>query len=175
MSNAAHSHDDSGTVLFRINEYFRRFGYKCPTDSLNGPFQWVLNTKLPYFEWIHESPEMMGDFNTLMQGMRSTRKHWVDWFPVDKELFNGFAGGKNDVLMVDLGGGRGHDLERFLADFPDAKGHLVLQDLPATISDVKELSDGITTVAHDFFTPQPVKGKFFFPITISPYQCHESD
>ena len=102
---------------------------------------------------------MMGDFNTLMKGMRSTRKHWLEWFPVEKELLDEFSGGEDDVLMVDLGGGGGHDLERFVAEFPKAKGHLVLQDLPATISDIKELSEGIKATAHDFFTPQPIKGK----------------
>ena len=141
------------------NKYFRKFGYKYPTDNLRGPFQWVLDTNLLYFEWIHESPEMMDDFNTLMKGMRSTRKHWVEWFAVEKELFDGFSGGKDDVLMVDLGGGKGHDLERFLSEFPKSKGHLVLQDLPATISEIKELSDGINATVHNFFTPQPIKGR----------------
>ena len=59
---------------------------------------------------------------------------------------------------VDVGGASGHDFERILSNFPSSKDHLILQDLPGTISNIKGLSEGITAMAHDFFTPQPIKG-----------------
>ena len=99
----------------------------------------------------------MKAFNNFMKEIRSTRKFWADWFPVEKELITGFSGGAENVLLVDVGGGNGHDLESFLSLFPRAKGHLVLQDLPGTISNLDE-KEGIRAMAHDFFTPQPIKG-----------------
>lgn len=143
----------------RMHEYFRVHGYKCPTDSLNCAFQWTFATNLSYFEHMHQNPERLRDFNTFMSGIRSTRKHWIEWFPVETEIGVASTGVENDTLVVDVGGGKGHDLERFLERFPQTKGRLVLQDLPRTISSIQELSPGIHAMPHDFFTPQPVKGE----------------
>jgi hypothetical protein len=60
-------------------------------------------------------------------------------------------------LLVDIGGGRGHDLEAFGKKFPNAKGKLVLQDLPP-IDDISELDQSIMRMKYDFFTEQPIKG-----------------
>ncbi|MCJ1433696.1 hypothetical protein MMC27_003060 [Xylographa pallens] len=148
-------HDYSST--WQLPQYFKAHGYTCPTDSSDCPFQWVFKTKRTYFETIHESPDAMKAFNDFMKEIRSTRKFWADWFPVEKEIISGFGGGAEDILLVDVGGGNGHDLESFLALFPQAKGHLLLQDLPGTISNLKE-KEGVRYMAHDFFTPQPIKG-----------------
>ena len=61
------------------------------------------------------------------------------------------------ALLVDVGGGRGHDILCFRNKFP-GRGRLVLEDLPAVIDDIKELDAGIERVKYDFFTPQIVKG-----------------
>lgn len=100
-----------------------------------------------------------------MSGIRSTRRHWIEWFPVETEIGVASTGVENDTLVVDVGGGKGHDLERFLERFPQTKGRLVLQDLPRTIGSIQELSPGIYFMAHDFFTPQPVKGEQNSPVT----------
>ena len=143
----------------KMHEYFRSNGYVCPTDSSNCAFQWTFDTKLPYFEHIHSNPETMSDFNTFMSGNRVNRKHWIDWFPVEAEILAGTSGTPHGTLLVDVGGGKGHDLERFLAKFPQCKGRLTLQDLPGVLENVKKLDEGIKLMPHDFFTPQPIKGK----------------
>ncbi|KAI9661682.1 MAG: hypothetical protein M1821_008920 [Bathelium mastoideum] len=81
----------------------------------------------------------------------------------DRILAN-FAGNENDVLLTDVAGGRGHDLEAFVNKFPRATGQFVLQDLPAVISDIKRLNKDIRRQAYDIFTPQPVLGArvYFF-------------
>lgn len=101
----------------------------------------------------------MSDFNTFMSGNRVNRKHWIDWFPVEAEILAGTSGTPHGTLLVDVGGGKGHDLERFLAKFPQCKGRLTLQDLPGVLENVKKLDEGIKLMPHDFFTPQPIKGK----------------
>lgn len=64
----------------------------------------------------------------------------------------------NDILLVDVGGGKGHDLIKFLNRYPSAWGRLILQDLPNLIQNLEGLSPGIQAMGHDFFTPQTVKG-----------------
>lgn len=158
-------HDNSAQVEMRLHEYFRIHGYRSPIDGNNCAFQWTFNTDLTYFQRIHATPETTNDFNTFMSGFRSKRGDWLNWFPVEQQLFCSMTGPEcgEEVLIVDVGGGSGHDLERFLTRFPQAKGHLVLQELPSTISSLNHLNTGIKAMSHDMFTPQPIKGEFSSP------------
>jgi hypothetical protein len=62
-----------------------------------------------------------------------------------------------DVLLVDIGGGLGHDPIAFKTHFPKLPGNLLLQDLAAVIDSITDLPTGIQAMPHDFFKPQPVK------------------
>jgi hypothetical protein len=62
------------------------------------------------------------------------------------------------VLVVDIGGGAGHDLLGFKERHPELKGRLVLEELPYMIDRVVGKLDGVELVGHDFYDPQPVKG-----------------
>lgn len=98
-----------------------------------------------------------------MAGYLLGRPSWSDegFYPVKKRLLEGFDLGNNDaVLLVDIGGGIGHYTEQFRSKFPDAPGRLILQDLPVVLEQVQGLNPRIERMEHDFFTEQPVKGKF---------------
>ena len=94
-----------------------------------------------------------------MKAMRSTRRHWTDWYPVQVKLLADALSGAEDVLFVDVGGGKGHDLEKFSQRFPAARGRLILQDLPQTLDEVADLDGKIELLPHDFFRAQPVRGQ----------------
>ena len=81
------------------------------------------------------------------------------FYPVEERL--ALDTGNNDenaVFLVDVGGGLGHDLEELKLKHPDIRGRLVLQDRPEVIAQISKASDGIEITAHDFFTPQSLKG-----------------
>ena len=82
-------------------------------------------------------------------------EQWFDFFPVDAKLGITDA---SQTLLVDVGGGIGHDIIAFKKKFPDLRGKLVVQDLAVVVEAVKDLPAGIEAVSHDFFKPQPVKG-----------------
>ncbi|KAL4919019.1 S-adenosyl-L-methionine-dependent methyltransferase [Aspergillus aurantiobrunneus] len=112
-------------------------------------------------------PDALARFNDFMEGHRGSRTNWADWFPVRKRILDGADPGR--PLLVDISGGRGHDLMLFQERFPDAPGKLVLQDLPTVIDEAApELNArGIQGVKYDFFKdPNPVQGahylKFIF-------------
>ncbi|KAI9687501.1 MAG: hypothetical protein M1822_002111, partial [Bathelium mastoideum] len=121
-------------------QHFKANGYRCPTNPEEGGFQYAFQTSQDTFHYWHQSPVILDNFNTFMEG--------------DRILAN-FAGNENDVLLTDVAGGRGHDLEAFVNKFPRATGQFVLQDLPAVISDIKRLNKDIRRQAYDIFTPQP--------------------
>lgn len=61
-------------------------------------------------------------------------------------------------LLVDIGGNVGHDIERFKESHPETAARLYLQDRAEVIQRSK-CPDSVRKMAHDFFTPQPIKGK----------------
>ena len=145
-------------VLVKLPDYFAENGYKNPGDAYAGPFQYAFGTKLHYFDWLKEQPKQQAAFNSLMRISRMDRgEEWFDIFPVT-DKFHDPAMNTNTPLLVDIGGGLGHDLTAFKARYPDIPGRLILQDLAVAIDDIKEIGPGIETMKYDFFTPQPIKG-----------------
>ena len=94
-----------------------------------------------------------------MTAQRAGRgEQWFDFFPVKSTIFQNFPTDDRDViLLVDIGGGVGHDLRAFKARFPKLPGRLVLQDLPHVINSITDIPDGIEPFKYDFFTPQPLQ------------------
>ncbi|KAI0972401.1 O-methyltransferase-domain-containing protein [Xylaria arbuscula] len=61
-------------------------------------------------------------------------------------------------LVVDVGGSKGHDLEKFHQKHPDIpQGTLVLQDLPEVLNSLT-VDPAISICPHDSFASQPIKG-----------------
>ncbi|CZR56364.1 related to O-methyltransferase [Phialocephala subalpina] len=143
-------------ILVKLADYFRETGYKNPTDTFSGPFQYAFNTKVHYWEWLKTDPVQQAAFNAHMALTRMDRgQHWYEFFPVEERFGNNSP---DTPLLIDIGGGLGHDLAEFHSRFPNLPGKLILQDLPAAIEDIKDLSSSIERMKYDFFTPQPVKG-----------------
>ena len=102
---------------------------------------------------------MMSNFNAFMAGSLETRKNWFSTFPVDEILLNGARkGDPESVLLVDIGGGEGHDIEAFHKSFASVHGKLILQDLPPVVDNIKSLDAAVVRQKYNFFTEQPVKG-----------------
>jgi hypothetical protein len=69
-----------------------------------------------------------------MGNTMGAREYWHDWYDVQDRLLFGFELSTSPTLLVDIGGGKGHDLVAFDATFGKGEksydGQLVLQDLP---------------------------------------------
>ena len=143
-------------VLAKLPNYFKQKGdYKNPSDVNAGPFQFASGYKGTYFDWLEETPDQQEAFNRMMALTRLERgEQWFEFFPTE-ERFGSMD--PSAPLLVDVGGGLGHDLTAFHTKFPNLPGKLILQDLPVVINNVK-LDAAIERIAHDFFQPQPVRG-----------------
>lgn len=148
-------------TLLAVPEYLSQIQYRSPSDKDHNALQLGLRTSDHMFKYFESHPETAKYFNDHMMGYGASRAKWVDrgCVPVDEVLGNGAGRNETDVMLVDIGGGSGHDLELFRQRYPDIPGRLILQDLPMVIQDYKDgLNKGIEAMEYDFFTPQPVKG-----------------
>ena len=97
----------------------------------------------------------------FMSAYRAGKANWYDpgFYPVADRLVAGFDSSQSKVLLVDVGGGRGHDVELFAARHATHPGKLILQDREPVIASIQN-KDKLPFVcqAHDFFTPQPIQG-----------------
>lgn len=142
-------------------KFFKENGYKTPADLRTGPFQAAHKSDLAFFDWLVATPPHLAEFDAFMSAYRAGKPNWYDegFYPVEKRLVEGFDSSKNEVLLVDVGGGRGHDVTMFAARHSSHPGKLVLQDrepVIASIPDQEKLP--YECQAHDFYTPEPIKG-----------------
>ncbi|KAK1831000.1 S-adenosyl-L-methionine-dependent methyltransferase [Podospora conica] len=161
---AAHVYEASARSCNRMPEYFKTHGYTNPTNDLNGPGQYALDTPLHFFDYLHQDPVKAARFNTCMTGSKAGLRFWFEWFPVANHLLAPFQASSptpDTPFLVDLGGGIGLHVRRLLAAHPNA-APLVLQDLPGTIAKATDLDPRITPMVHDFFTAQPVRGAYLY-------------
>ncbi|PYI15646.1 putative O-methyltransferase [Aspergillus japonicus CBS 114.51] len=147
--------------------FFQNTHYQSPpVGSLNGPFQSAHRTPLHFFDWLVANPPNLPHFDSFMSAYRAGKANWCDrgFYPVADRLIAGFdTTSAAGVLLVDVGGGRGHDVTIFAQQYPTHPGRIILQDREPVIaaldaSAAPTTPGAFTAQAHDFFTPQPVAG-----------------
>ncbi|KAI0483066.1 S-adenosyl-L-methionine-dependent methyltransferase [Xylariaceae sp. FL0804] len=141
--------------------WFRDAGYANPQDPKDAPFQRAFGAKgTEAFPWMAApgNEEIWDSANGFFEGDRGSRPSWVTWFPVREKLLSGLqeeeVGG---TVLVDVGGGRGHDISEFLAQFPDLAGRLVLQDQQAVLDSAVSLPSRIEKLGINFWEESPVR------------------
>lgn len=165
-------HDLNNPVFRALPDFLRVTGFRNPTDVKQCSLQHWLGKDLTMFEYIGTSAKLTSDFNDAMEcHSRYNLTPWIDIYPTET-IIEGAKEGR--PLVVDVGGGKGHDLKKFLARHRGqvAPGGLVLEDLPEILKDVvvndnndddddnDPSSPGpIRVVPHDFFTPQPEEAR----------------
>jgi len=146
--------------LISLPAYLRETNHRNPTDNSNGPFQYVNGVKdMNVFQWLVDHPQEANAMQTFFEGDRGSRPDWVDWFPVQEKLLSLTDTKDDTIVLVDVAGGRGHEISSFLRKFPHQPGRYVLQDLPEVINDeTLTLDKRIEKKAFDFWNDSPVSG-----------------
>ncbi|KAL5119044.1 hypothetical protein ACEQ8H_002968 [Pleosporales sp. CAS-2024a] len=152
-------------MLTRTAMYGTKFleetGWKNPSEPRDGFFQYANHTKLHLFDYLATQPELGADFNMFMGAVGGSQSYWWDWYDIKGRLIDGFDKTKSNVMLVDIGGGNGHDIQMFHEQFGAHHcGALVLQDMASVIAGIPsdQLDNKITRMGHDFFQEQPIKG-----------------
>jgi demethylsterigmatocystin 6-O-methyltransferase len=149
------SNDVLGPSFQAVPEFLAEKKYQNPTQLTDAPFQKAWKTDEPLWTWLHKRPKETAIFNRFMYAQRSSMNNCFSFLPIDKECENWPT---DRPVFVDIGGGTGQQCAAIKEKFPDLPGKVILQDLPAVVAEAK-LPEDIETMAYDFFTPQPVKGK----------------
>ena len=140
----------------QLPEFLRRTSYRNPANNFDGPHQFAFDTKQNWFTWMEEHKQENDQFNNFMEMFRAGRMPWFELFPAEDVIITGSH--DKAPLLVDVGGGHGHDLSAFRDKF-HTSGRLIVEDLPRVIAEKQGSPLGVECVVHDFFTEQPVEGK----------------
>ena len=157
LTDCAHSFDIHAPTLVKLPEYLRKNGFQNPDNATAAPFQYTFDTPLHHFEWLKGNPRQLEAFNRLMTAQRQG-EDWFNFYPVDDRLVRPWKAEADSSFLVDIGGGVGHDLIKFYHRYPNVPGKLVLQDRPSALESITNLPPAISSMAHDFFTPNPIRG-----------------
>ncbi|MCJ1397469.1 hypothetical protein MMC11_000662 [Xylographa trunciseda] len=148
-----------GPMFQALPQFLRRTGYQNPTDGTDVVIQQAFQTDLDAYQWLGAHPSNLEWFNQYMSSRRNAAESWLSAYPVKEETKDWSP---EKAVFVNMGGGIGHQCAEFKAMYPSIPGHVILQDLPQTIEKAMQ-TPGVETMAHSFFTPQPVQGaKFYF-------------
>lgn len=140
--------------FYKMPEFFAQTGYSNPSDQKDGVFQYAKGFKGTLYDFLNTHPRENESFNHAMGGIFAQQATWVSIYP-HETLVNSATDGS--PILVDVAGGLGQDVEHFRAHYPHLADRLFLQDLPHVIA-LSKCPDPVHKMAHDFFTPQPVKG-----------------
>ncbi|KAL4733180.1 O-methyltransferase [Aspergillus similis] len=142
----------------KVPEFLRKHDYQFIEGLTSGPWNYAMNREEVIWEWFSADPERLHLSNSFMEADRGSRPSWVEWCSLPQQLVKAFDGGAEDVFMVDVAGGRGHDLKIFRDKFPDVKGQFILEDLGHVI---EQSVGGLRAkkIAFDLFKEQPIKEK----------------
>lgn len=125
------------------------------------PFQIAYETDLHPFEWRKHNPEHAKAAQAWMAArMTNTDSVFDGRVPLDDFKLSPTELGDGQVLLVDVGGGSGHQCVDFRRK-TGSQGHIVTQDLPLVRQMQTNLSElealDIEPMVYDFMQPQPVK------------------
>lgn len=141
--------------------FLRKMNYETPTDPNNTGFMAFTGGK-KLFEMCALYPWMVEMFQAHMEAYADMRLDWTQIYDTE-QLLVGFDFDKEakNILFVDIGGGKGIDVNRLLKKHPDIPmRRIVLQELPEVMAIASATaSEKVICQPYDFFKEQPITGE----------------
>ncbi|KAI0858644.1 S-adenosyl-L-methionine-dependent methyltransferase [Xylaria cubensis] len=137
----------------RLAQGMIKFIYDASMLPIAQGANWLKETAYQNPEDVRQNKELWDNANTFFEGDRGSRPSWLSWFPVKDKFFPEHQ--QKTLLLVDVAGGRGHDLMEFLTNYPEEPGPFILQDQGIVLP---SLSPRITKQSFDLFADSPVQG-----------------
>jgi hypothetical protein len=156
----------------KLYEFLPSQGWKNPSEERNNPYTYAHQTgDKTIWEHLGQFPERAKALN-LGMGAQTESSIWSVDIVDFKGLLAPLDTKEDSILVVDIGGGKGHCLKRINNSISTVKGRLLLQERPEVLADTYDLeSSRIEKYEYNFFEPQPVKGRSYL---FFPFSSHES-
>lgn len=168
QSYTKHSWDNMTSSMTRCMDFFQQRGFVSPSDPFNSPFAFARDAKdVDFFNLISRDPPAIKTFNNAMASIKDPMGSMYD--------FGNLQVGDDGVVLVDVGGGKGHAIQSIQSAYPDLKGKYVLQDLPEVIAaGDRACGPDVEAQPYDFFKQvQPVKGaNYLYLFRTHAHICH---
>jgi hypothetical protein len=154
--------DHRMVVTGRFPEWLKKRGHKAIGSFEDNVWTDVMGETI--WEYYDKHPEDSAIFDSAMSIQENFPKAMLPPYPFSEDVSE-VRTDPDAVTLVDIGGGFGQALKKIQGEYPGLKGRFVVQDLPKTISQIdaaQAKKDGFQPMAHDFFTPQPIKGAKYY-------------
>lgn len=153
----------------KMHEFLSSSGWKNPAEERNNPYTYAHQTGgKTIWEHLQQYPERVKALN-LGMGAQAEASTWSVDIVDFRALLASEKTNKNSILVVDIGGGKGHCLQRINNAISNIEGRLLLQERPEVLKDTYDLDSRIEKYEYNFFEPQPVKGKLHYPSAYNTY------
>lgn len=142
--------------------YYKENGFHSPSDPKNTAFTFAHGEKdKGFFDIFEEKPERMKLFN---DAMTATAQFGL------KELtacytWGELKGNEEGVVLVDVGGGKGHVVKELKSSTEvfKGKGKVVLQDMKVVLDGGVVVDEDVELMPYNFLNEeQPIKGANYF-------------
>ncbi|KAK2745075.1 o-methyltransferase [Colletotrichum kahawae] len=158
--------DEHMLPALKLPEYFIEYGRCEPVTRLHTPHAYALgHPDKDIWEIQKENPERMKRFMAAMDVLQKfiPLVGMYDFSWVKLKL----SENEDRVILVDVGGGKGHAIKAILNENPFIPAErVVLEDRDEIIEEVAALTEpelkGVQLQVHDFHQPQPVKGALIY-------------
>ena len=168
--------DEMMPSINRLNRYIEQYGAKDVTGYTTTPHSWYDGRVGKNFWEVLSSDESGARLQRFSRGLSlfAAMHPVVGMFPFSELLAHGNSADR--PLCVDIGGGRGAAMLELKNACPELTGEVILQDRAAVLDDIPEKElPGITKMAHDFFTEQPVKNSQVYYIRRVMHDWQDAD
>ncbi|KAL3483391.1 O-methyltransferase-domain-containing protein [Aspergillus germanicus] len=164
--------EESLLAHLKLHELLTLNSWHSLDSTSNNPYTHAHQTNgKTMFANLSTKPDRLKAFNDGMTVQAMTAIWMIDLFPFH-QTFTALDPRPGTVLAVDIGGGRGKAIARIRDLAGDVRGRFILQDQAHVIAGLQRergtpstsYLDGIETMAHDFFTEQPVHGALVYLI-----------
>lgn len=153
--------DAKGAACMALPKYLEKCKYKNTHDPDNCAFQFGHRSEYNCWEWSDHHRSAVNEFNQAVEPYVQ-QASWLNFYPLMTRLKAGHNLKEDEVALVNICGGRGHECEAIRANYPILPGRMVLQDTADNIAHAVAVK-GMDVMVHDIFCPQPIKGSSLAP------------
>lgn len=148
--------DAKSAACMALPEFLEKSKYRNTHEPNDCAFQCGHRSKDNCWEWSDHHRAAVDDFNQAVSPYMQ-QASWLNFYPFMKRVTAGHNMVEDEVMLVNISGGRGRECEAIRAKYPVLPGRMVLQDSADNIANALSVK-GMDVMVHDIFFPQPIKG-----------------